>query len=253
MVEIVNKCSSSVKVYNGFCDEVHTVAVNRRTHRGSRTHRSSRAPREGERRTQAERREHTRQSLLDAALAQIDAGISFDALSLRSVARAAGVVPTAFYRYFASMDELGLALVEESFRTLRAMLREAREAGLPPEHIIRTSVTVLVDHVQANRLHFTFVARVRSSANGVLRHAVRTEIRLVTSELATDLARFPVLREWTTEDLQMLAGVLVNTMIAIVEAILERGDSEPLEEIARIAEKQLRLPLLAVPYWRSTP
>ena len=35
------------------------------------------------------------------------------------------VVPTAFYRHFASMDELGLALVEESFRTLRTMLREA--------------------------------------------------------------------------------------------------------------------------------
>ena len=64
-------------------------------------------------------------------LLQLEAGESFDALSLRSVARAAGVVPTAFYRHFESMDELGLALVEESFRTLRAMLREARE-GVPP-------------------------------------------------------------------------------------------------------------------------
>src|ERR1700726_3875956 len=81
------------------------------------------------RRTQAERRQHTRQALLDAALLRMDGGESFDALSLRSVARAAGVVPTAFYRHFASMDELGLALVEESFRTLRAMLRQAREGG----------------------------------------------------------------------------------------------------------------------------
>jgi AcrR family transcriptional regulator len=226
------------------------VSVNRRTHKSSSS-RSHPKPRSGERRTQAERREHTRRALLDAALEQIDAGVSFSSLSLRSVARAAGVAPTAFYRYFASMEELGLVLVEESFRTLRATLREARETGLPPERIIHRSVEILFEHVQANRLHFTFVARVRSSANGVMRHAVRTEIRLLTSELATDLARFPILREWTTEDLQMLAGVLVNTMIAIVEAILERTDSEPLEEIARIAEKQLRLPMLAVPYWRS--
>jgi hypothetical protein len=109
------------------------------------------------------------------------------------------------------------------------------------------------------------VARVRSSGNAVLRHAVRAEIRLLTSELATDLARFPLLREWTTEDLQMLAGVLVNTMIAIVESILElppndlgaadrngAGVSRALADISRIAEKQLRLPLLAVPYWHST-
>ncbi len=228
------------------------MTVDRRTHRNSRAQKSTRPHR-----TQAERREQTRRALLDAALEQIDAGTSFEALSLRSVARAAGVVPTAFYRYFASMDELGLALVEESFKTLRAMLREAREGGLPPERIIHRSVEILVEHVRANRLQFTFIARVRSSANGVLRHAIRTEIQLVTSELATDLARFPVLREWTTEDLQMLAGLLVNTMIAIVEAILElppdRGaaSAQKLTEIARTAEKQLRLPLLAVPQWRS--
>jgi AcrR family transcriptional regulator len=239
--------------------------ANSRTHRSSRPHRSSRGARDEDlsrgHRTQAQRREHTRQALLDAALSQLDAGVSFDALSLRSVARAAGVVPTAFYRHFASLDELGLALVDESFRALRAMLREAREGGLAPERIIRRSVEILVEHVRANRQHFTFVARVRSAGNGVLRHAVRTEIRLVTSELATDLARFPVLREWTTEDLTMLAGVLVNTMIAIVEEILElpaaevavtAGAGGALADLSRIAEKQLRLPLLAVPHWRST-
>jgi len=113
--------------------------------------------------------------------------------------------------------------------------------------------------VRTHRRHYLYLARIRSSANGVLRHAVRTEIRLVISELATDLARFPLLREWTTEDLQMLASVLVNTMIATVEAILELpeteregpADSGALRDIARIAEKQIRLPLLAVPQWRS--
>ena len=205
------------------------------------------------RRTQAERRERTRQALLDAALLQMEAGESFDALSLRSVARAAGVVPTAFYRHFSSMDELALSLVDESFRTLRAMLREAREGGPAPEHVIRRSVEILVDHVRAHRQHFAFVARARSTGNGVLRHAIRIEIRLFTSELATDLARFPVLRDWTTEDLQMIAGLLVNAMIATVEAILDAPVAAPEAEaeISRVAEKQLRLVMLAVPHWHS--
>jgi AcrR family transcriptional regulator len=222
------------------------VAVNRRT---PRTHRSA-APRKG--RTQAERRRHTRQALLDAALLQIEAGHSFDALSLRSVARAAGVVPTAFYRHFESMDELGLALVEESFRTLRTMLREAREDP-QPEHIIDRSVEVLMNHVREHRQHFVFVVRVGYTGNAVLRHAVRNEIRLLTSELATDLARFPVLRTWTTADLQMLAGLLVNTMIATVGAMLDAPVAAPQAEaeIADVAERQLRLILLGVPGWRS--
>jgi AcrR family transcriptional regulator len=209
------------------------------------------------RQTQAERRAHTRKALLDAALEQMDAGVSFDTLSLRRVARAAGVVPAAFYRHFASMDELGLALVDESFRTLRAGLRQARANGLPPKHVIGRSVQLLVEQVLAHRRHFAFIAYARTTGNGVLRHAVSNEIRLLTSELATDLARFPALREWSTEDLQMLAGLLVNTMILNVAAILDlpaNGGSPPpdaLDEIVRVAEKQLRLPLLAIPHWRS--
>ena len=231
------------------------MTVNRRAPSGRRRSRSRGHTRPL---TQAERREHTRQALLDAALEQMDAGVSFDALSLRSVARAAGVVPAAFYRHFASMDELGLALVDESFHTLRSLLREARESGLPPKHVIRRSVEVIVEQVLAHRQHFALIARARTDGHTVLRHAVNNEIRLVTSELATDLARFDAMREWTTEDLHMLAGLLVNTMMLNVAVILDlptnggKPPSDALNEIVRVAEKQLRLPLLAVPNWRST-
>jgi AcrR family transcriptional regulator len=183
---------------------------------------------------------------------RMEAGESFDAISLRSVARSAGIVPNAFYRHFDGMDELGLALVEDSFRTLRSMLREAREQ-LPPEHIIRRSVEILIDHVRAHRRHFMFIVRVGPTGNTILRHAIRSEIRLFSSELATDLARFPVLHDWTTEDLHTLAGLLVNTMIAIVGAIVDAPVAAPEAEIdiARIAEKQLRLVMLGAGQWRS--
>ncbi|HEY2768952.1 MAG TPA: TetR family transcriptional regulator [Solirubrobacteraceae bacterium] len=224
------------------------MSVNRRTRHGSRSRSGS------SRRSQQERRSHTRQALLDAALLQIEAGESFESLSLRSVARAAGVVPTAFYRHFESMDELGLTLVEESFRTLRAMLREARD-GLPPRHVIRRSVEILVEQVREHRPHFVFIVRVGYTGNTVLRHAVRSEIRLITSELATDLTRFPVLRDWTTDDLQMLAGLLVNTMISTVAAMLDAPVAAPEAEaeIAGNAERQLRLIVLGAPSWRSGP
>jgi AcrR family transcriptional regulator len=200
-----------------------------------------------------ERRQQTRQALLDAALLQLEGGDSFDALSLRSVAKAAGVVPTAFYRYFASMDELGLVLIENSFRALRGMLRQAREEGVPPERMIPRSVEILTRYVRENRHQFVFIARIRSTGHTVLRHAVRAEIRLFVSELATDLSRFPMVSAWTTEDLQMLAGLIVNTMIATVEALLDAPDDSPAAdaEIRRTAERQLRLIVLAIPAWRS--
>ncbi len=98
--------------------------------------------------------------------------------------------------------------------------RPAR-AGSRPKRMIASSVEILVAHVREHRRHFAFIAGARSSANVVLRHTIRNEIRLFASELATDLARFPVLRDWTTADLQMLAGLFVDTMIAAIDAMLE--------------------------------
>src|SRR5437868_13527222 len=124
---------------------------------------------------------------------------------------------------------------------------------LRPEHVIRRSVEILVRHVHAHRLHFRFIARERSSGVPALRQAIRAEIRLFSSELATDLSRFPYLDRWSTEDLGMFATLIVNTMVSTAEEIVEApsGRPEVEQEIVRRAEKQLRLIAFGVPLWRS--
>jgi AcrR family transcriptional regulator len=198
-----------------------------------------------------ERKQRTRADLLEAALLLLKDN-SFGSLSLREVSRRAGVVPTAFYRHFASMEELGLALVDESFRTLRQMIRSAR-AETNPDHVIRSSVEILVHHVHEHRLHFRFIARERFGGVSALRQAIRSEIRLFSSELATDLARFPYLNAWSTEDLHMMAGLIVNTMVSTAEEILDMPARSPEleDEIVRRVERQLRLVAVAVPHWRT--
>ena len=188
---------------------------------------------------------------MEAALLRIQAGENFDGLSLRSITKAAGVVPAAFYRHFDSLDDLGLALMDESFRTLRAVMREARKGDWT--EAIPGSVGVLVNYVSEHRDHFAFIARARGSSSERLRRAVLSEIRLFASELATDLARFPYLRDWKTADLNMVATLIVNAMISTVEAILETpaDDARAQAAITATAEKQLRLVILAVPQWRS--
>ena len=201
--------------------------------------------------TRRGRKQRTRLDLLDAALRLLE-DKGFSGLSLREVTREAGVVPTAFYRHFASMEELGLALVDDSFRALRQMIRAAR-SETNPDHVIRSSVEILVRHVHEHRLHFRFIARERFGGVSALRQAIRTEIRLFSSELATDLARFPFLNTWSTEDLQMMAGLIVDAMVSTTEEILDVAiDSPEVEaEIVRTVEKQLRLIAIAAPHWRS--
>ncbi len=86
----------------------------------------------------------------------------------------------------------------------------------------------------------------------MLRYAIRTEIRLITSELAIDLARFPGLTSWSSEDLNILASLFVNSMIVIAEAIEDAGDQAALDEIKRVAVKQLRMITVGVTGWRSS-
>lgn len=87
----------------------------------------------------------------------------------------------------------------------------------------------------------------------VLRYAIRTEIRLITSELATDLARFPGLNSWSTEDFNILASLFVDSMIIIAEAIEEAHTAAALDEIKRTAVKQLRMITVGVNAWQPAP
>lgn len=199
-----------------------------------------------------ERKEATRRAIVAAALRLLDES-SFSALSLREVTREAGIVPTAFYRHFESMEELGLVLIDESFRALREMLRDARAGKLDPNRVIESSVDILIASAGERREYWRFIGRERSTGITVLRYTIRAEIRLITSELATDLARVPGLAGWSTEDLNILAGLFVNSMIGIVETLEDAPDAAAQEDVKRTAIKQLRMIAVAVTGWRSAP
>ncbi|GAA4425208.1 TetR family transcriptional regulator [Actinokineospora soli] len=199
--------------------------------------------------TRQERKRRTRQALLDAALRLLDRS-SLASLSLREVTREVGIVPTAFYRHFASMDELGVALVEESMRTLRAMLRDARRTRA--DDAIRGSVRILADQVLAHENHFRFLIRERHGGVPDVRRAIATELRFIGSELATDLARFPGLSAWDPEDLRMVADLMVSGMLGIVTALLDAPrDPEHVEEARKVGERQLRVIALGMAHWKS--
>ena len=217
--------------------------------------RSGRSSRSGKSRSRDtlsrdERKEVTRRAIVAAALHLLEEG-SFTGLSLREVTREAGIVPAAFYRHFDSMESLGLVLIDESFRSLRDMLRGARAGKLDPNHVIDSSAEILIAGISERREHWRFITRERASGVASLRYAIRTEIRLLTSELAIDLARFPGLQDWSSEDLNILANLFVNAMISIAELVEDVADPAALEAIKQTAIKQMLMIAVGVRGWRS--
>ncbi len=199
--------------------------------------------------SRGERKERTRRAILQATLALCEDS-SLVALSLRQVAKEVGIVPTAFYRHFDSIEELGLALVEESFASLREMLRDVRRSDPTYRNIIDSSVSVLGEHVHTRRDHFAFIFRERVAGPPAVRAAIRHQVELVERELAADLARLTDRSLWSTEDLRVLSNLIVTAMVGTAEAMATaRPGDRPV--IAEQARTQLRMLLVGALSWRS--
>lgn len=196
----------------------------------------------------------TRRALLDGAL-DLLRDRSLDNLGIREVTRAAGVAPAAFYRHFQRIDDLGLVLVEEAFATLRELMNEAREDVSDADDIIQRSVTALVAHVRAHQDHYRFIAREQFSPVTAVKLAIRREIKLFATELATDLARLPVVNAWPTPDLVMLAdlivGLMVDTAKRLIDVFEEAPEREP--EVVRETERRLRYLSQGAITWHPRP
>jgi len=198
-----------------------------------------------------ERKERTRHALLSSTLRLLSKH-SFESISLREVTRESDITPTAFYRHFNGMEDLGLALVDQAFGTLHDMVRTARRDTSTYDDVIRRSVQIVVAHVREHRDHMRFIARERYGGVRRLRRAIRMELDLFANELAVDVSRFPELAGWTRADRQMFADLLVETVVSAVGRLTEARPEEE-SEIARRIEKQLRLVVIGVPGWRSRP
>ena len=197
-----------------------------------------------------EREERTRQAILASALdLSEDTGLA--GVSLRQVAKDVGIVPTAFYRHFDSVVQLGLVLVDESFVSLRAMLRDVRRE---PEltGVIPSSVAILVEHVRRQQSHFRFIARERNGGSPLVRAAIRHQLDQFESELASDIARLPGTEVWSSADLHTLSAMIVHVMVATAEKLLDaprRTDAEA--AIAKEAATQLRMLVVGALNWNS--
>jgi len=131
----------------------------------------------------AQQKEKTRRQLIDAALGQLSSERSFSSLSLREVAKEAGLAPTSFYRHFSDMDELGLTLVDEAGLTLRQLMRQARQRIAKGGSVIQISVVTFMEFIENNGNIFRLLLRERSGTSSAFRAAVNREVRYFTLEL----------------------------------------------------------------------
>ena len=136
-----------------------------------------------------QQKEETRQRLMDAAAGELASGRSFDTLSLREVAKLAGIAPTSFYRHFHDMEDLGLALIEEYGKTLLTMMHHVREKASGGRSLIRASVETLFDGFFSNQGMSRMIMQESLSRESAFREAAEQLFLTMSGELADYLVR----------------------------------------------------------------
>lgn len=129
-------------------------------------------------------KEKTRRALVSAAFNQLSAEKSFSNLSLREVAREAGIAPTSFYRHFSDMDELGLEMVDEAGLMLRQLMRQARKRIDAGGSVICVSVDTFFEFIHHSPNVFRLLLRESSGTSQSFRTAAAREIKHFIDELA---------------------------------------------------------------------
>ncbi|GAA5588041.1 HTH-type transcriptional repressor FabR [Acinetobacter calcoaceticus] len=159
-----------------------------------------------------ERKQQSRQALLDAALHLSTSGRSFSSISLREVAREVGLVPTAFYRHFQDMDELGKELVDQVALHLKSVLHQLGQSYLQHKSTkTQTSIELFVQAVNHSPKQWQFMISERWGGSETVRAAIARETEFLIEDLTTDLTKLENFKHiQQPQDLNVLSTILTN-------------------------------------------
>ena len=146
-------------------------------------------PKQSSSRTVGRKATITKEELFQAALNLIGPQKSISSLSLREVAREAGIAPNSFYRHFKDIDELAIELIDRSGIVLRQILHQARLKATSDSSIVRSSIEVFIDQLDADEGNLSLLLREGYTGSASYKEAVEKQLNYFQQELKDDLVR----------------------------------------------------------------
>ena len=171
-----------------------------------------------------------RRRLMDAALKLAAEKRSIHALGVRELGREAGLNPNTFYRHFHDFEALGLALIEEFSRDLRAQLRDIRRGADDFHAATAGTVKYVFDFALKNPEAIIVSVREIHGASAPMREALH---RLIVN-LAEDMVEDVGFRNFAP-------GLDPTTLMPVAENVVRQIFFLSLDYIERPKERRARL------------
>jgi AcrR family transcriptional regulator len=129
----------------------------------------------------------SREDLLAAALKLVGPHRSVSTLSLREVAREAGIAPNSFYRQFRDMDELAVALIDLAGLSLQKIIDAARLRAATDRSAARGAVEAFMEQLRADDQLLHVLLREGTAGSDAFKHAVERQLNFFEEELRVSL------------------------------------------------------------------
>jgi AcrR family transcriptional regulator len=186
-----------------------------------------------------------RRRLIEAAVRLGARARGITGLGVRELGREAGLNPNTFYRHFESLDDLGLAIVQDFatplLRSLRAARRQAADGGLAgPARALAAaarSVHHFFDYVEGNQDVFLVAVRELHGASAVLRRRLAEILAEFANQMADDVRELELVPELGGAAHQALVRELCEVIIQqlfvwSLDYVEERAERRMLRERA---------------------
>jgi AcrR family transcriptional regulator len=179
----------------------------------------------------------TRDDIIAAALKLVGPNRSVSTLSLREVAREAGIAPNSFYRHFHDIDELAIALIDLAGRSLREIIGAARQRATTERSVVRSSVETFMEQLGADQNLLHILLREGMVGSDAFKQAVERELQFFEDELRVDLIRLAKINQTGLYEPALTAKAITRLVFAIGATAMDL----PRERHGEISRQLIRM------------
>lgn len=179
----------------------------------------------------------SRDDLIAAALKLVGPHRSLSTLSLREVTREAGIAPNSFYRQFRDMDELAVALIDLSGRSLRKIIGQARKRVSTERSVIRVSLETFMEQLRADDKLLHVLLREGTVGSDAFKQAVDRELNFFEEELQIDLVRLAAADHAQLHEPALVAKAITRLVFAAGASAMDtppEKDPELIEQLSQM-------------------
>ncbi|MET4729905.1 AcrR family transcriptional regulator [Lysobacter enzymogenes] len=177
----------------------------------------------------------SREDIIYAALKLVGPHRSVSTLSLREVAREAGIAPNSFYRQFRDTDELAVALIDLAGQSLRKIVGEARHRLTTRRSIVRSSIEAFMEQLRSDDRLLHVLLREGTVGSDAFKRAVDRELSFFEEELRVDLIRLAAVDDVELYEPALVARSITRLVFAMGATAMDmprEKDPELIEQMS---------------------